>query len=202
MKNQSVKFLAIVSMMMLSSQAGIAQDANEKEADVFNSKAIEKLFMAHATPGEEHKLLHQMVGKWETKATDFTNPAAPVETKGTAVFESLLGGRFVQQKFSGLAHGQKFEGMGIMGYDNQQKKYLSIWVDSMGTGIMHMDGKYNEKTKTMTEKGHYESPVGKMLFRMETKYESEDKFGITMFMKMNPNAPEMKSMEIVYTRVK
>ena len=200
--NTTGKMTAVISLLMFSAQLGVAQDAKDKETNLFDSKAIEKLFIAHATPGKEHKLLQQMVGNWETKATDFTNPVEPVETKGTAVFESLLGGRFVQQKFSGMAHGQKFEGMGIMGYDNQQKKYVSMWVDSMGTGIMHTEGKFDKKTKTMTETGHYESPLGKMHFRMETKYDGKDKFGITMFMKMNPKAQEMKSMEITYTRIK
>ena len=202
MKTMSAGLVAICSVILLSAQTGNAQEAKTKDTVVFDSKAIEKLFIAHATPGEPHKILHQMVGDWETTGTDITNPASPVETKGSAKFESILGGRFVQQKFFGMAHGQKFEGVGMMGYDNQQKKYTSIWIDSMGTGIMNMEGKFNKKTKTMSEIGHYESPIGKMMFRMETKYESKDHFVVTMFMKMGPKAEEMKSMSIVYKRKK
>ncbi len=35
--------------------------------------------------------------------------------------------------------GMPFEGMGIDGYDNLAKQYVSTWVDNMGTGIMNID---------------------------------------------------------------
>jgi len=38
--------------------------------------------------------------------------------------------------------GMPFEGMGLDGYDNASKEYISIWIDNMGTGIMYMKGKW------------------------------------------------------------
>ena len=36
--------------------------------------------------------------------------------------------------------GQPFSGVGIDGYDNLRKKYVTTWIDTMGTGIFSMEG--------------------------------------------------------------
>lgn len=190
------------TLIFLSSQVCVAQE-EKAEPKGFDAVAMEQIWAAYATPGEHHKVLQNMVGEWKTETKEFMpNPDKPTTTTGTATFESILGGRFTQQKFSGMSNGQKFEGVGISGYDNHQKKYVAVWVDTMGTGMLHMDGKYNAKSKTMTETSDYESPVGTMKFRMETKEVNKDKYIITMYLKMNPQAPEMKTMSITYNRVK
>lgn len=33
--------------------------------------------------------------------------------------------------------------MGIMGYDNAKKKFVSTWIDNLGTGIINMPGEWN-----------------------------------------------------------
>ena len=43
-----------------------------------------------------------------------------------------------------------FEGMGIVGYDNLLKKFVSVWIDNMGTGLMPGTGTYDAATKTYT----------------------------------------------------
>src|SRR3954463_2126704 len=50
-----------------------------------------------ATPGEAHKLLQKMVGKWTVAMKSWMVPGQPaVESTGTAEVKSLLGDRFVQ----------------------------------------------------------------------------------------------------------
>ena len=34
----------------------------------------------------------------------------------------------------------EFEGFGYFGYDNVQKKYIGIWIDNMGMGMMNFVG--------------------------------------------------------------
>ena len=43
----------------------------------------------------------------------------------------------------------QFKGMGVEGYDNVKKKFVSSWIDNMGTGIQFSDGTYDPATKTL-----------------------------------------------------
>lgn len=36
--------------------------------------------------------------------------------------------------------GQPFTGIGMHGYENLTKKYVTMWIDSIGTGIFVKDG--------------------------------------------------------------
>ena len=66
--------------------------------------------------------------------------------------------------------GQQFTGIGMNGYDNHTKKYVSTWMDSMGTGIYYMEGKASGDGKTITQKGQYDDPIeGHMKLRGVTK---------------------------------
>ena len=44
----------------------------------------------------------------------------------------------------------QFKGMGVEGYDNVKKKFVSSWIDNMGTGIQFSEGTYDPATKTFT----------------------------------------------------
>jgi hypothetical protein len=64
----------------------------------------------------------------------------PTESNGTAEMKMLLDGRFLYQEFNSQMMGQPFSGIGIDAYDNMTKKYVTAWMDSMGTGIFIMEG--------------------------------------------------------------
>jgi hypothetical protein len=148
----------------------------------------------------EHELFKQMAGSWTTEATSFYgDPAKPTVTKGTAEFKLLMGGRYLVQNFKGVFDGEPFEGLGITAFDKVNKKYVGVWVDNMGTGLMHTEGSFDPATKTMTENGSADSPLGKLQMKMVTKHIDDDTFMFTMFMK-SPDGKETKNMEITYQR--
>jgi hypothetical protein len=126
------------------------------------------------------------------------DPQAPITSQGTARFSLMMGGRYLRQDFRGEFEGNKFQGMGLTGYDNAQKKYVGIWIDNHGTGIMHSEGTYDVKTNTLTEIAVSNSPLGEMKMKMVSKYLDQDKFLLTMY-SVTP-AGEQKQMEISYTR--
>jgi hypothetical protein len=71
----------------------------------------------------------------------------------------LLGGRFVEVVHTGTVMGQPFEGRMLMGYDNIAKKYVAVWVDSMGTAITHYDGTYDKNTKRLMMGARFIDPM-------------------------------------------
>ncbi|WP_166828008.1 DUF1579 domain-containing protein [Thalassoroseus pseudoceratinae] len=191
----------LVALAVILSSSGTAWSQDKSEAaEGFDPAEMEKLFEEYATPGTEHKQFRRMVGDWKTKTTSYyPNPEKPTVTEGSAKFRMILGGRFLQQRFQGEYEGKPYTGIGISGYDKATKKYVGSWMDTMGTGIMSTTGKYNEETHQMVESGTSHSPLGQIEFRMVTDYQSDDAFTFTMFMTV-PGMPEMKSMEIAYTR--
>lgn len=99
-------------------------------------------------PGPEHKVLEQMVGTW-----DLTMSFGGMESKGTVVYKMDLGGLWLTSALESELFGAKFSGRGLDTYDPAAKKYRSIWVDSMSTSPVLMDGTYDAGKKTLTLEG-------------------------------------------------
>src|SRR6185503_4508262 len=107
-----------------------------------------------ATPGTPHKGLAALEGTWTAKVKSWMKPGAPpMESEGTAEQKMVLEGRFLEQRFSGNFMGQAFNGLGHTGYDNFKKKYVSTWMDNMGTMVMVMEGTADATGKVTTYTG-------------------------------------------------
>lgn len=187
---------ALAVLFVSSSRA----DDVPKPAQMPDAAAMEQMMAEYAKVGPEHKVLQHLVGKWNTKVTSYCPTAdKPEVSEGTSEFKSILGGRFVAQHFQATVQGEPFEGMGVCGYDNAQKKYTGAWIDNMGTGIMHTKGEWDQAAKTMTEIGKFVSPMGPMQMKLVSKVVDDNKFTFTMYWLL-PDGAENKMMEIVYTR--
>ncbi len=173
----------------------------EKQEGTMDMQAAMELYAKLATPGDPHKLLASMEGTWKTKSKCWMEPGrSPMESEGTSEQKMLVGGRFLQQEFKGDMMGTPFTGLGFTGYDNHTKKYVTTWMDSMGTGIMFFEGTAGRDGKTITQEARYDDPVrGPMIWRAVTRYVDGD----TMLFEMYATAKggkEEKMMEITYTR--
>jgi hypothetical protein len=90
-------------------------------------------------PGPEFDHLKTLVGTWDASVK-----MAGGESKGTMTYKMELGGLWLVGNFEGEFGGQKFQGKGLDTYDAAKKKYVSIWVDSMGTTPMITEGGYDK----------------------------------------------------------
>lgn len=163
--------------------------------------AAMKAWMSYMTPGDVHKMLAKDDGEWNEEITVWMAPGAP-PTKNTATVSNkmILGGRYQESKHTGNFMGMPFEGYGLIGYDNAKKVFVSSWVDNMGTGIMTMEGKWDDKTKTIHFMGKVtDATTGKETPVRETfSYIDNNKQKMEMF--MTQEGKEYKSMEIIFTR--
>ena len=152
-----------------------------------------------ARPGAPHALLTDMEGSWNTLTRSWMMPGQPpVESRGVSEQKIILGGRFLYQEFKGEAMGAPFTGIGIIGYDNHKKKFVSTWMDSMSTGMFHFEGDGEGKTITMT--CSYDDPVrGPMKMRTITRIEDKQAHRFEMY-GIDAHGKEEKIMEITYTK--
>lgn len=169
-----------------------------------DEKAMMDMMMKIATPGPGHKKLDVLVGTWHAKSTMWMDPSKPpVISEGTSVQRWVLGGRFLEQTMESTFMGQPFSGLGFTAYDNYKKKYISTWMDTMGTMIMMASGNFDATGKVLTTSGRMDDPSqGKNVpFREKMTIVSNDEIRFEMFGPL-PDGKDSRWMEIIYTRKK
>ena len=177
-----------------------AKDKKEKDKKEMDPQAMMEVWKKAAIPGEPHKLFATLSGSWTTTTKEWMEPGKPpTEATGTAEMKMLLDGRFLYQEYNGQMMGQPFSGVGIDGYDNLTKKYVTAWIDTMGTGIFFMEGTASADGKTITLRGSHPMPGGgKMSHRAVWKIDANnptfEMYGA------HGKEKETKFLEIVYTR--
>jgi len=176
----------------------MALEGKQEEMDV---QAVMEIYRKLGTPGEPHKVLAAMQGNWNTANRFWTEPGKPpMENTGTCEQKMILGGRFLQQEFRGEMMGTPFTGIGVLGYDNYTRTYVSTWMDSMSTAILFFEGIADEDGKTITQICHHDDPIkGPMKWRSVTKIVGENRHEFEMY-STDKTGKEEKMMEIVYTR--
>jgi Protein of unknown function (DUF1579) len=152
------------------------------------------------TPGEPHKMLEPLVGKWSTTTTMWMNPGQPpMVVEGTAESKWILGGRYVETVHKSSFMGQPFEGRSLDGYDNQTQQYVNTWLDTMSTGPMIAHGKADGKNLAYTSELIDPMSGQKMKSRSVTSWPDKNTFKHEAFM-VGPDGKEFKSMEVVGKR--
>jgi hypothetical protein len=192
--------LAVAGLcVLLTVSVAMAKDKKpEKQMDM---QAVMEAYAKLATPGEPHKQLTSLAGSWTTQTKEWMEPGKPpTESTGSVEMKMVLGGRFLQQEFSGEMMGHPYSGIGISAYDNLLKRYVSTWIDTMGTGVFVMDGTASADGKTITLKGqHAELGGGHMTHRAVWKIVDSNTQTFDMYGTHN-DGKEVKMMEITYTR--
>jgi len=187
----------------------VASASNDaKPADEWvavDTATANKAWMEYMTPGESHNLMAKSNGEWVGEMTMWMSPdAPPMKSITTNTNKMIMGGRYQLSTHKGNFMGQPFEGMSTMGYDNAKKVFVSSWIDNMGTGIMTMEGPWDEATKTVSFKGRMVCPAnGKECDVRETyKIVDDNTQVMEMYGPDLKTGKEYKNMEIKFTRKK
>ena len=179
-----------------------------------NKADMEKMMqqmMEMSKLNENHKLLSSLDGNWDYAGKmwmDGNDSGSPQEFTGVATRKTIMDGRYVTMDVNGKmqmpgADGKPqdmdFKGMAVEGYDNVKKKFVSSWVDNMGTGIEFSEGKYDPATKSFTYSMEMEAMPG-----MKTKVREVVKIVDDTHMMLEwyetQKGKEKKTMEISYTK--
>ena len=187
--------------ILLSSLAVFAQEKPKMSAE---EKAQMDAMMKAGAPGEAHKKLSSTVGTWDARVKMYPmQPGAAVqESTGVSENKWVLGGRFVQESFSGNFMGMPFSGIGYTGYDNIKKQYIGTWMDSMSTSVMiSAGGPTGDKTYEFNST--MDDPVsGKSTPVKSTMTVTDDDHHVMEMWAPAPDGKMFKMMEITYTRKK
>ncbi len=175
--------------------------ATERKHEKTSFEEEMEIYKRLGTPGEAHKLLSRMAGTWNTLTRSWTEPGKPpVESSGVCEQRMILGGRYLQQECSGDMMGTPFTGIGVTGYDNHTRKFVSTWIDSMSTAVWYFDGPAEADGKSFTQKARYDDPVrGPMEWRSVCRLVDDNTMTFEMYGTVLGGSEE-KMMEMKYTR--
>jgi hypothetical protein len=197
--------LGMVSILTLGSEVA-AQDKPKGEEPAAKSRDAppQEDWMKLTEPDENHKRLDVLVGKWnQTVRSPGAAEGEWTESKGTASYRWVLGGRFLMEEVSCDFAGTKFEWIGLYGYDKVRKKYTAVWADNFGTSTDFGEGDADKEGKVFTFSGEQVDPMSgkKGAFRWVITVESKDKVRVEMF-EPGPDGKEAKAIEIMQARAK
>ena len=170
-----------------------------------------KQMMELSKLNENHKMLASTAGTWSYTVKMWMDPSGkPTESTGTATRKAIMDGRYVSGEYhgkfkmpgpDGKMTDMNFIGMSMDGYDNTKKKFVSGWIDNMGTGIMVTEGTYDAGTKSITYTGEFEMMPG-MKSKVREVIKLTDKDHMSMEYYEDRGQGEAKTMEINYTKKK
>lgn len=192
--------IALVALALFVSAAAHAADAPKMSPE---QQAMMGKMAKAATPGPQHEVIKKMSGEWTCTVHMQMDPSQPAqESQSTASITTLMDGRYVQELDSGQMMGMPFSGMGIYGYDNVIGKYVSTWIDNMGTGIMHGQGTIDPSGKVIHWTSTMSDPItGKpTVEHMVTTWSDDNHYMLEMYGTPPGAKKEMKTMTIDYAR--
>ena len=178
----------------------VAQESKEKKEPTKEEQA----WMAYMTPGKMHEMLAKSSGMWTEEITMWPAPGAPpMKSTATCMNKMIMGGRYLQGMTRGSFEGMPFEGISTTGYDNAKNVIMSTWIDNMGSGIMYLEGRYDEKNNSVELTGTSVDPItgGDMKIREVLKFVDNDNQVMDMYM-TGADGKEYQSLNIKMMRKK
>jgi Protein of unknown function (DUF1579) len=184
---------------MMEGHEGHEMQAGEMSAD---EAAMMEVWQKAMTPGPQHELLAKTAGDWNFTIKMWMDPSGEPEiSEGTATRTLELGGRVVEEMVHGSMMGMDFQGIARTGYDNLSGKWWSTWTDNMGTGIMMMEGTWDEASQTWTYEGEGPDMMtgGTHAVKMTIHRVSEET-EVSEMWEAGPDGEMHRTMELTFTR--
>ena len=155
-----------------------------------------------SNPGKNHSLLDPLIGKWKVQVKYWADASTPPEiTSGTSEIKWIFGQRFVQEIYRGKSSGKPYQGLGLMGYDPQLAKFISIWIDSLSTGVMISEGTSDQAGKSFTFKTQFQHPSTgeKKELISELRLVNPSQHVFELF-EILPDGKRFKTVEMIYSK--
>jgi len=175
--------------------------AQENQPAAEQQKAME-IYMKMGAVNENHDFLKKYVGNWDCQVKGWAAPGQPpTVSQGSFQGEMRLDGRFLFMNFTGEMFGQPFTGLQIIGFDNMQQKYISLWIDNSSTFFFMTSG--TRQDNVISESGLWPDPLtgSQAPVKARTTWVNTDEYLYEQFMVM-PDKSEFKGMEMSCKRRK
>ena len=203
--NRRIGLMALAAVLLVSPALAADEKAREAKGQPEMTPEMQaemQAYMKAGTPGPEHKKMAEAVGEYTLAIKSWHEPNGPaMESTGTAKRSTIFDGRvLVEEVDASMMEDMRFQGHGMMGFDNVSGKHWHTWLDSMSTGIMISEGTCDAQGVCQFA-GSWNDPIkkGPIKARMTSRWTSPT---VQVFEMYAPgrDGKEMKMMEITYTK--
>lgn len=154
-----------------------------------------------AEPGDEHRRLAALAGRWKMTVTMWHEPGKdPEVTRGANIATMVMGGRFLEERITGSVLGRNYHGVSLTGFDNVKKKYTALWYDNLNTAMVYTEGQREGENRWVFTGESVDPMTGKPApLRLVFVVENADRRTFEMY-GTGPDGKEVKMMAILYER--
>ena len=151
-----------------------------------------------------HSQLKKMEGVWEGLAKTWFEPDKIAdESPVRATMKLILDGKFILHEYKGSFGGKPLEGIAIIGYHLDLKKFQCAWIDSFhnGSALMFSEGKRGVEGFKVLGSYAYVTPEMEQHWGWRTQIEivGEDEILIRAY-NISPEGEEAMATEIEYKK--
>lgn len=129
--------VALAALGLIALVFGTLAHSEEDEDPMAKLAELRKV----TQPGKQHERLSFFLGAWDVEMK-MTMPGAPEmpATKAKSTFTWAIEGRWLMERFEGSMMGQPWTSVGLHGFDNYAKNFVSATVSNMDTALYVMKG--------------------------------------------------------------
>lgn len=143
-------------------------------------------------------MLQALVGAWSGEMRTWFEPDVLADTAAIeGSIRSVADGLFVVHEYASELQGKAISGVAILGHDEGEGRWETVWVDSFHTGSSML---ISRGTESMDVLGHYSDGQGgpEWGWRTVTALDG-DSLTITHF-NVSPSGEEVRAVQVDYRR--
>ena len=194
-----MKFRMLFLLALFASSCSTNNFSGEMPTPEQMSAAIEKA----SKLSKEHEFLSRIAGSWVAESKMWMDPSKePEVTQGKQTNTLVIGNRYLETHFQGVAMGKPFEGKGHMGFSNTSGKYFTTWVQNQDTALMTGEGIPTIDNNVVEIFTKATCPVDKKEYDFKDVYTIIDANHYKYEMFFDAGGTYIKSLEVNYTRAK
>ena len=188
-------FYVLAMVIVIIGAAAIAGD-DDKQDD----KALSDYGPIDAP--EEMKQVENLAGEWDVTMSWQMDPMSEewTNTKGKAVYMSVLDGCGMHQTYTDADPKSNFQGSGLIAYNRETGKWQSVWMDNMTAAISYYEGDLKDGAMVFTGEDYWNGM--KYISRITVENISNDRFDWTFDMSLDEGKTFATVGRSVYTRAK
>lgn len=178
-----------------------AQTAPTPMKESNESIELKRVMHEYRMPGRMHHKMLEWGGNWREQTMVWATPEAePVKSEAICESRVVMEGRFIMSTHRGEMNKAQYEAQSVLGWDNAKKKFIKTWFDNMGTGILTMEGTWDEAKQTIEFIGYASNPFGEAPIKVRQVLKIINPTEMLLEVYMDYNGKEYKSMEVKSTR--
>ncbi len=154
------------------------------------------------TPGDEHKVLNPLAGKWTVEVQIPIAPERTITGRSSCEAKWAFDGRFLRMEYTSTFAGKPLTVVRYLGFDRAKGQYVEVHFESTHTDVMRSEGDISKDGKTITCWGeHVDAMAGKTVkVRTTTTFLDADTFVLEMVY-TDSNGKDDKTVKLTHKRV-